>query len=188
MMNLQQRIDEGTLAARVAVVIASRPCRGLEWARQVGLDGHLVPYKTTLATAYADAITARLDQAGVDLVVMAGFLSLWPIPPAYEGRVVNIHPSLLPSFGGQGMFGHHVHEAVLRRGCKVSGCTVHFVTNAYDEGPILVQKTVPVLEDDTPDTLAARVFEQETLALPEALQLLAEGRVTVENDVARIKS
>jgi formyltetrahydrofolate-dependent phosphoribosylglycinamide formyltransferase len=176
-MNLQQRIDEGTLAARVSVVVASRPCRGLEWARQAGLDAHLVPYKTTPPELYADTITARLDQAGVGLVVMAGFLSLWPIPSAYEGRVINIHPSLLPSFGGKGMFGHHVHEAVLRRGCKVSGCTVHFVTNAYDEGPILVQKAVPVLEEDTPDALAARVFEQETLALPEALQLLAEGRV-----------
>jgi len=187
LMNVQRRIDEGTLAARVAVVIASRPCRGLEWAKDAGLNAHLVPYKTTPPAQYADAITALLDQAGVDVVVMAGFLSMWHIPPAYEGRVVNIHPSLLPSFGGRGMFGHHVHEAVLRHGCKISGCTVHFVTNAYDEGPILVQKAVPVLETDTPDTLAARVFEQETLALPEALQLLAEGRVSVTDGVARIQ-
>jgi len=187
LVNIQQRIDEGSLTARVAAVIASRPCRGLEWAQQAALNAHLVPYKTTLQPRYSDTITAHLDQAGVDLVVMAGFLSLWHIPPAYDGRVVNIHPALLPSFGGKGMFGHHVHEAVLRHGCKVSGCTVHFVTNQYDQGPILVQKTVPVLDTDTPDTLAARVFEQEILAFPEALQLLAEGRVSVVDGVARIR-
>jgi len=187
LMNLQRRIDEGTLPARVAVVVASRPCRGLEWARQAGLNAHLVPYKTTPPSQYSNAITALLDQAGVDTVVMAGFLSMWHIPPAYEGKVINIHPSLLPSFGGKGMFGHHVHQAVLRRGCKVSGCTVHVVTNEYDQGPILVQKAVPVLEEDTPDTLAARVFEQETIALPEALQRLAEGRVSVADGVARIR-
>jgi len=187
LVNVQRRIDEGTLSARVAVVIASRPCRGLEWAQAAGLDAHLVPYKTTPQPHYSDAITALLDSAGVDLVVMAGFLSMWHIPSTYAGRVINIHPALLPAFGGKGMFGHHVHEAVLRHGCKLSGCTVHFVTNEYDQGPILVQKAVPVLEDDTSDTLASRVFEQEMLAFPEALQLLAEGRVSIVDGVARIR-
>ena len=115
----------------------------------------------TLFDVYSAKITAELDAAGVELVVMAGFLSMWHVPPHYEGKVVNIHPALLPAFGGHGMFGHHVHEAVLARGCKVSGCTVHFVTNEYDAGPIILQKCVPVLEGDTPDALAARVFEQE---------------------------
>jgi len=99
---------------------------------------------------------------------------------------MNIHPALLPAFGGKGMFGHHVHEAVIKAGCKVSGCTVHFADNVYDNGPIIIQKVVPVMEDDTPDDLAARVFEQEKVAYPEAIQLFAEGRLTIEDQRVRI--
>lgn len=185
-MNLQQRIEAGTLPAEIAVVIASRACKGLELARAAGLPAHLVPFKTTPQPLYSHSITALLDAAKVDVVVMAGFLSMWHIPAAYLGKVVNIHPALLPAFGGQGMFGHHVHEAVLKHGCKISGCTVHYVTNEYDQGPIILQKCVPVLEDDTPDTLAARVFEQEMVAFPEALQLIAEGRVKIDGHRTRI--
>jgi folate-dependent phosphoribosylglycinamide formyltransferase PurN len=94
---------------------------------------------------------------------------------------MNIHPALLPAFGGKGMYGHHVHEAVLKAGCKVSGCTVHFADNLYDNGPIIVQKAVPVLESDTADDLADRVFEQELIAYPEAIQLFAEGRLRIED-------
>jgi folate-dependent phosphoribosylglycinamide formyltransferase PurN len=101
---------------------------------------------------------------------------------------MNIHPALLPGFGGQGMWGHHVHEAVLKAGCKVSGCTVHFCTNEYDNGPIIVQRCCPVKDDDTPDTLAARVFEQECLAYPEAIELFAEGRLAVAEGRVRIRS
>ncbi len=136
---------------------------------------------------YSSRITALLDAAGVDLVVMAGFLSLWTIPQAYDDCVINIHPALLPSFGGKGMFGHHVHQAVLRQGCKLSGCTVHFVTNEYDQGPIIIQRCAPVLEGDTPDTLAARVFEQECIALPDALRLFAQGRLTIDGQVVRVR-
>jgi formyltetrahydrofolate-dependent phosphoribosylglycinamide formyltransferase len=187
LMNLHALIGQGKLSAEIAVVIASRQCRGVELARQGGMDVHVVEYKRMPSReAYSDRITALLEAAGVDLVVMAGFLSLWPIPPKYEGKVVNIHPALLPSFGGHGMFGHHVHEAVLARGCKVSGCTVHYVTNEYDAGPIILQKCVPVLEGDKPDTLAARVFEQELLALPEAIQLIAEGRTRINGRVVRV--
>ena len=186
MVNIQQRIQAGTLSAQIAVVIASRPCKGLELAQAAGLDAHLVSFKTTPQPQYSNTITGLLDAARVDIVVMAGFLSMWHIPPSYMGKVVNIHPALLPAFGGHRMYGHHVHEAVLRHGCKVSGCTVHYVTNEYDQGPIILQKCVPVLETDTPDTLAARVFEQETEAFPEALQLIAEGRVKVEGHRARI--
>jgi folate-dependent phosphoribosylglycinamide formyltransferase PurN len=99
---------------------------------------------------------------------------------------MNIHPALLPSFGGKGMYGHHVHEAVLARGCKVSGCTVHFVNNAYDEGPIILQRCVPAYAEDTADALAARVFEQECIAYPEAIRLFAEGRLRIEGGVVRI--
>ena len=187
LMNLHQLIQDGRLSAQIAVVVASRNCRGVPLAYQAGLNVHTVPYRQVPdAATYSRKITDLLDAAGVELVVMAGFLSLWQIPPQYAGKVINIHPALLPAFGGHGMYGHHVHEAVLSHGCKISGCTVHFVTNEYDQGPILLQKAVPVLEGDTPDTLAARVFEQETLALPEAIQLLADGRVQVEGRVVHI--
>jgi folate-dependent phosphoribosylglycinamide formyltransferase PurN len=118
-----------------------------------------------------------------DLVCLAGFLFLWRIPEPFIGRVINIHPALLPEFGGKGMYGHHVHEAVLTAGRKESGCTVHFCDNQYDHGPIILQRRVPVLPGDTPDILAARVFEQECIAYPQAVQLIAEGRVRLEDGV-----
>ena len=102
-------------------------------------------------------------------------------------RVMNIHPALLPSFGGKGMWGHHVHQAVIDAGCKVSGCTVHFCTNDYDKGPIIVQRTCPVEDDDTPDTLAARVFEQECIAYPQAIELFQEKKLLVQNEIVKIK-
>jgi len=187
MLNIQDEIAAGRLDAEIRIVIASRPCKGLDRATQAGLRAELVAYKQMASAAeYSQRITELLDEAGVDLVVLAGFLSLWQIPPQYEMKVLNIHPALLPSFGGQGMWGHHVHEAVLARGCKVSGCTVHFVTNEYDKGPIVVQKCVSVLECDTPDSLADRVFEQECLAYPEAIRLFAAGRLRVEGNVAHV--
>ena len=186
-MNLCKLIAEDKLPAEIAVVVASRKCKGVELAKQAGLDVHMVEYKKMRAAdEYSDAITSLLDKANVDLVVMAGFLSLWPIPPQYLGKVINIHPALLPAFGGHKMFGHHVHEAVLAHGCKVSGCTVHFVTNQYDCGPIIIQRCVPVQEGDTPDTLADRVFEQEVIALPEAIKLIAQRRVSVKGQVVKI--
>ena len=174
LMNILEYIRTGKLSAEVSVVIASRDCKGVERSRTAGLDVHIVPYKEIPDTeTYSAAIVELLDAAGVDLVVQAGFLSFWRIPPKYEGRVLNIHPALLPSFGGAGMYGLHVHKAVLATGCKVSGCTVHFVDNEYDHGRIIVQKRVPVLPDDTPDTLADRVFEQECIAYPEAIELVS---------------
>jgi len=178
------------LPAEVAVVIASRPCAGLDSARRDGLNAHLVPYQDygpARLGEYSDRISELLDQAGVDFVLMAGFLSMWIIPPRYEGRVLNIHPALLPNFGGRGMFGRHVHEAVLAAGCNISGCTVHFVTNEYDAGPIIVQKEVEVFNTDTPETLAARVFEQECIAYPQAVRLLAEGRVEIDGKIVRLR-
>jgi len=136
---------------------------------------------------YSARIVELLEAAGAGLVVQAGFLSLWRIPPRYEGKVMNIHPALLPDFGGAGMFGHHVHEAVLSAGSKVSGCTVHFVTNEYDAGPIIVQRRVPVIEGDTAETLGARVFEQECIAYPEAIRLFAEGRLSIEGGLVRVR-
>ena len=185
--NMLERMKSGELAAEVAVVIASRQCKGVERSEAAGLDVRVVPYKEMPdVQTYSDRLVEILDEAKVDLVILAGFLSFWRIPDRYLGRVMNIHPALLPGFGGHGMYGHRVHEAVLAAGCKVSGCTVHFVNNEYDEGPIVVQRPAPVLEGDTPDDLAARVFEQECIAYPEAIQLFAQGRLTIEGNIVHV--
>jgi len=188
LLNIQELIEAGSLPAEVRVVIASRECKGADRARDAGLDVRVVERRELPdVEAYTARIVEILDEVGVDLIVLAGFLSFWRIPPRYEGRVMNIHPALLPSFGGKGMYGRHVHEAVLAAGCKVSGCTVHFVNNEYDEGPIIIQRAVPVLEGDTPDDLAGRVFQQECIAYPEAIRLFAEGRLTIEGRVVRVR-
>lgn len=189
LVNILKYIEEDRLNAQVAVVISSRSTvSGVEKAKNAGLKVKIIRKKD-----YADIddfsrhIKEELVAANVDLVVQGGWLCLWKIPARYEHRVMNIHPALLPSFGGQGMWGHHVHEAVLKAGCKVSGCTVHFCTNEYDKGPIIVQRTCEVKNDDTPDTLAARVFEQECIAYPEAIRLFAEGKILVVDNTTKIK-
>src|SRR5262249_4169104 len=121
-----------------------------------------------------------------DLVVLAGFLSLLSIPPEYKGRVLNVHPSLIPAFCGDGYYGSRVHRAVLDYGVKVSGCTIPFADEAYDNGPIVLQRAVPVQDDDTPETLAARVFQEECRALPEAIALYAQGRLRFDGRRVRI--
>ncbi|MBX3377306.1 MAG: phosphoribosylglycinamide formyltransferase [Phycisphaeraceae bacterium] len=171
LLNLVECIRAGRLHAEIALVIASRECLGAERARQAGIE--TVVLKGEIPR---DVLQHTLTQHRIDWVVLAGYLKRIAIPPAYRGRIVNIHPSLLPEFGGHGMYGHHVHEAVLRAGRDRSGCTVHLVDDEYDRGPILLQKSCPVLPGDTPDTLAARVFELECRAYPEALErLLASG-------------
>jgi formyltetrahydrofolate-dependent phosphoribosylglycinamide formyltransferase len=189
-MNLVDCINRGMLNARVAVVISSRSTvAGVDRARAAGLNVEIIRKKDFPdIEEFSRHIEQELAAAGVELVVQGGWLCLWKIPPRFENKVMNIHPALLPSFGGQGMWGHHVHEAVLKAGCKVSGCTVHFCTNEYDNGPIIVQRCCPVKDDDTPETLAARVFEQECIAYPEAIRLFAEGKLAVQNGRVRIKS
>ncbi len=181
MVNLAEYIEQGKLDAEIVTVISSRSnVAGVERARELGCEPHILRVKDHPdVDEFSRRIAGILDEAQADLVSQCGWLCYWKIPSQYEHRVLNIHPALLPAFGGKGMWGHHVHEAVLAKGCKVSGCTVHFVTNEYDAGPILVQRTCPVLEDDDADTLAARVFEQECLAYPEAIQRIAEDRVIV---------
>jgi formyltetrahydrofolate-dependent phosphoribosylglycinamide formyltransferase len=186
--NLKAKIDAGELNAELVKMIASRPCRGSEWAGEVGLPCEIVrrrDYKD--AGSFSEAVTAAVAGADPGLVVATGYLQLWLFPEAFNGRVMNIHPALLPGFGGKGMWGHHVHKAVLAAGCKVSGCSVHFCDMNYDTGPIIVQRTVPVLEGDTPDSLAARVFEQECLAYPEAIRLFAQGRLSIEGRIVHVK-
>jgi len=186
--NILDHIKAGTLPAEVAVVIASRlGIRGIDIGKAAGVPTHLVrPKEYPNVEAYSAAMVKLLDDARADLVCLAGFLSYWIIPDRLLDRVINIHPALLPAFGGKGMYGHHIHEAVLARGCKVSGCTVHFVNNEYDAGPIIIQRAVPAYAEDTPDDLAARVFREECIAYPEAIRLFAEGRLRVEGGVVHV--
>jgi len=184
LMNILEYINKGRLNAEVAVVISSRSTvSGVEKAKKAGLDVKVVRKKDRRTIdEFSRRIEEELDAAKVDLVVQGGWLCLWKIPQKYENRVMNIHPALLPSFGGEGMWGHHVHEAVLAAGCKVSGCTVHFCTNEYDKGPIIVQRACAVKDDDTADTLAERVFEQECIAYPQAIKLFADGKIVVQDN------
>mmetsp|Transcript_45765 Transcript_45765/g.74664 ORF Transcript_45765/g.74664 Transcript_45765/m.74664 type:complete len:294 (+) Transcript_45765:23-904(+) len=179
--NLCERINSNRLRASIEVVVSSKEgVYGLTRASQHGLKSDIVSRKSfKSAEEFSDAITSILIEHDVDLVVLAGFLNLYNVPKAFENRVINIHPSLIPAYCGKGFYGHHVHEAVIAAKEKVSGCTVHLCDNEYDNGPILVQKTVPVLPDDTPDTLADRVFEAEKEALPEAIQLFADDKIRV---------
>lgn len=181
LQNLAECIAQGRLNAQIAVVIVSNPdAYGLVRAKNLDLPAVVVSRQACNSPAeFSDIVFAHIRRADAQLVCLAGFLSLLVIPDDFAQRVINIHPALLPSFGGKGMHGHHVHEAVLAAGCKVSGCTVHFADQTYDTGAIIVQRCCPVLENDTPETLAKRVFEQECLAYPEAIRLIAESRVKV---------
>ena len=174
--NLLEWITAGRLGATVEVVIASRgDVRGVGVAQRAGLPTRVLPQGTHSTAEWSAVIFAACRAAKADLVVMAGFLKLVEIPADFAGRVINIHPALLPAFGGKGFHGMHVHRAVLARGCTVSGCTVHLVDNEYDHGRIILQKTVPVLPDDTPESLAARVFAVECQALPEAIARFSQS-------------
>lgn len=188
LLNFLQAVEAGELAAEVSVVISSQAeCRGVERAREAGLQTHIVERGAFQDVAdFSHAIFDRLDAARVDLVTLAGYLALIQIPERYQHRVMNIHPSLIPAFCGKGFYGHHVHESAIQRGVTVSGCTVHFADNQYDHGPIIVQRTVDVSPDMTPETLAAAVFQQECQAYPQAIRWFAEGRIAINGNRVRI--
>lgn len=168
--NFHERIVSGSLKANIEVVVSNvTSALGLTKARQFGYPAF--PSRSNNET---NDILSNYD---IDLVCLAGYLKLYKPLPQWERRVLNIHPALIPSFAGAGYYGMHVHRAVHRRGVKVSGCTVHFANNVYDEGPIVVQKCVALDDDDTPETIAARVFEAECIAFPEAINLVEEKGV-----------
>lgn len=187
--NFQQLIEQGSLAARIAIVISSKPdAYGLQRARQHGLDAVAISRKDyDSLTAFNDAINDVLSRYDIDLVVLAGFLSLYRPPPHLADRVMNIHPALLPAFGGKGLYGDRVHRAVIASGAKISGCTVHFADAHYDQGPIILQKVVAVEDDDTVESLAARVFDAECELYPKAIQLYAENRLEIKNRRVHIR-
>ena len=186
--NMGERIRAGSLPATIALSISSTAkAGGVERARRLGVPCKVIEYAERKET-FSDDIARALDEAQVDLVCLAGFLKRYAFPARHEGRILNIHPSLLPAFGGKGFYGDRVHEAVLRSGAKFSGCTVHFVTAEYDEGPIVIQRIVPVRPGDTAQDLAERVFAEECIAYPEAIRLFAEGRLEVLDGKVIVRS
>jgi phosphoribosylglycinamide formyltransferase 1 len=188
LQNLIDRIADGSLTAKVAVVIASRPdVGGLERARRAGIPAVAIPRKEfSDADRFNDAIHTELKRHRFDLILLAGFLSPFQLRGVYRQRVFNIHPALIPAFSGTGYYGMKVHRAVIESGVKVTGCTVHFADEEYDHGPIILQEPVRVLDDDTPETLAARVQEVERHLYPEAIRLWSENRLQIEGRRVRI--
>lgn len=181
LQNLIDRIAAGKLDARIVQVIASRPGIGaIARAEAAGIPVAVAGPRKGSPAEFTASVFDPIRAAGAELVLLAGFLAMVHIPEDFQGRVINIHPTLIPSFCGKGFYGLHAHQAVLDYGAKVSGCTVHFADDTYDTGPIILQRAVPVLETDDAAALAARVFEQEREALPEAVALFAAGRLKIE--------
>lgn len=181
LQNLIDKSTEGNLHANVSLVISNKASAyGLERARKAGIPCEVVPRKLSQSVeSFSDKIFEFCDSAEVNLLCLAGFLQKLVIPPRWENRVMNVHPSLIPAFSGHGFYGHHVHEAVLGYGAKITGCTVHFVNNDYDNGPIILQEAIRVLPDDSTESLAQRVQELERRIYPEAINLYQDQRLQV---------
>ncbi|MDA8563160.1 phosphoribosylglycinamide formyltransferase [Mariniblastus sp.] len=186
--NLIDRQKSGLLDATIAQVISNKAdAGGLAFATSAGIETAIVNHRDFNSVAsFSDAMFTEIRKASPDLVVMGGFLRRVLIPNDFQNRVINIHPSLIPAFCGKGMYGSNVHTAVVEYGCKLSGCTVHFVDDDYDHGPIIAQAAVPVLPDDSPKDVAARVFEKECELLPQTINLLASGNVKMTGRVVRV--
>jgi phosphoribosylglycinamide formyltransferase 1 len=178
-MAVHAATQDGRLAGKIGLVVGTKDeAPALLRAQEAGIPVAVV----ATGENYESRLLAALEAAEIDTIALAGYLRKLPeaVVERFRARIVNVHPALLPAFGGKGMYGHHVHEAVIAYGCKVSGCTVHFVDAEYDTGPILLQRTVAVHDDDTPESLAARILPEEHAAYVEALQLIALGRVRLD--------
>jgi len=186
--NLVDRASSGELDIEIPIVISSRSkVRGVEVGRRAGIETHVVTRRDAPTPAeLSRRVVEILEPHDIDLMLLAGYLLRLEILPQWRGKILNIHPSLLPLFGGKGMYGHRVHEAVLASGMKVSGCSVHIVNEEYDAGPIVAQRCVPVEPGDTPETLGRRVFEAECELYPEVLQYFVDGRVHHEGGAVLI--
>lgn len=193
--NLQAIIDntkDGILKdIEISLVLSSsKTAYALERAADNGIKSAVVSKKDfDSIESWDEAVLAAVEDSGAELIVLAGYLSLMgpKVVAKYSNRIINIHPALIPSFCGAGMYGIRPHQAALAKGVKVSGATVHFVNENYDEGPILLQKAIDVLPNDTPETLQKRIMQEcEWKILPEAIRLIADGRVMIENNIARV--
>jgi formyltetrahydrofolate-dependent phosphoribosylglycinamide formyltransferase len=182
LLNFLDCIRDGTLSAEVPLVISSHPdCPGVQRASDAGLlCVALVRKHFATTAAFSAAVFDRFRQQNIDIVAMAGYLCLLRIPDDFSGRVLNIHPSLIPSFCGKGMYGQRVHEAVVERGVKTSGCTVHFADNDYDHGPIILQRSVELPDRTTAEEVGKLVFAEEKRAYPEAIRRVVSGRLSID--------
>ena len=188
LLNIIKKHEEGFLKSEVGLVISNRDCEAVESSTRAGIQTKVADPKSFASEVeFGNSILDALKKSEVDFVVLAGFLKKVPevVVKNFENRVINIHPALLPSFGGKGMYGMKVHQAVIDAGCKVSGATVHIVDAEYDHGPIVLQRCVPVSGDDTPESLASKIHQLEYELLPEAIKLFEENRVKVEGRKAR---
>jgi phosphoribosylglycinamide formyltransferase-1 len=186
--NLIERIARGEVPGRVVLVLASKQgAGGLARARRHGIPAMAVPRKQFRdSKAFNDALHAELERQDPELVLLLGFLSPFETRGRYDGRALNVHPALIPAFCGKGFYGERVHRAVLEYGAKLTGATIHYCDEQYDSGPIILQHAIPVLEDDTPASLATRVAEVERALYPRAIQLHAQGRLRIEGRRVRI--
>ncbi|MCB1050558.1 MAG: phosphoribosylglycinamide formyltransferase [Acidobacteria bacterium] len=188
-LNLHNRILTGELNAEIVCLVSSNPnAGGLEHAARLGVPHWVVSLQNGDVQAFSTEIHRLLVQTGVDLVVLGGFLKPFLPQEPYLERCINIHPSLIPAFCGKGFYGMHVHRAVYARGCRVSGCTVHLVTEDYDAGPILLQRAVTLEDDDDPSSIQRKVFALECEALPEVIEWFRADRVRFENGRAWISA
>ena len=185
--NMQAIVQAGIPGARIAAVISNRPdAAGLAWAQTQGIPTVALDHKQFAGReAFDQALAAAIDEFQPDLVVLAGYMRILTTPfvEHYAGRMMNIHPSLLPAFTGL-----HTHARAIETGVKITGCTVHFVTPELDHGPIIVQAAVPVQDDDTPDTLAERILQQEHCIYPQAVRWFIEGRLQVVDGQVRLSA
>ncbi len=186
--NLLGLIDKGALEAEVCLVVSTKPeALGLERARRRGIPAHVIDRRELRDEAeFNAALHAVLDRYRPGLLVLAGFLSRFELR-GYAGRAINVHPALVPAFSGKGFYGARVYQAVLESGVKLTGATVHFCDDAYDTGPVILQKAVPVHDDDDIERLRERVVEAERELLPRAIRLFAEGRLVIEGRRVRIR-
>ena len=189
LQNIFDEIDAGALPVEVAVVVSSRKdAYGLVRAENIGVPAVAVESRKFKGDweGHSAAVTEVLDKYGPDLVILAGYMCLYLFPQTYDRKVLNVHPALIPAFCGERLYGHFVHEKVIEYGVRVTGCTVHFADREYDHGPIVLQRTVAVRSEDTPDTIAERVMAEERIAYPEAIRLFAEGRLKIEGQKVRV--
>ena len=187
--NILDCVSKGTLQVDVCLVVSSSSnVGGVEIAKAAGIETQVIRRTQFVSPeGYCDAMFRRCRELDVDYVVMAGFLKHVLIPSDFTNRVVNIHPSLIPAFCGKGMYGNRVHQAVVESGVTVSGCTIHFVDNEFDHGPIIYQQIVQVTADDLPEDIRQRVFVAECEAYPKVLRWLTEGRISVEGSVVTVQ-
>ena len=186
--NLLSCIAADELPATIQLVISSSSdAGGLQFAQEAGIETRVVRARDfDTPEQFSSAVFEPCRQEAIQLAAMGGFLNYVPIPPDFENRVMNIHPSLIPAFSGQGYYGLRVHKAVLDYGAKLSGCTVHFVDDVYDHGPIILQRAVEVQEDDSAESLQRRIFTEECRAYPAAIRLFAQRRLRVTDRIVKI--